>query len=460
MKIKKLLNLVICAVFASCTLAPNYEKPQVDLPLNYPSDASKAKIAIISWEKYFTSPDLQRVIRTALFNNRDLRVANLNIESVRATHGVVRANLLPTVNAVASETQQGVPAAFAGFMPKKQLKANINLAAYEIDFFGRLRSLKKAALEDYLASEQSRNVTKISLIAETANSYTQLLLDREMLKIAKQNLATQQDRLNFTKMRYENGIDSQSVFLNAKSLLETAKNNFETYKKLVKQDENALMLLMGVFEPSALPAKDIALKDIKINENLLDLVPSDSLLLRPDIKQAEYELKSANTNIGAARAAFFPSITLTGNYGYTSNAMSTLFDEKTWSFTPQVNMPLFAGGRNLFNLKIAQLRKKSEIAQYEKVIQTAFREVSDQLSERAAIVNQFESFNKILEASQKSKDISEARYMAGINSALDVLDSKIALFSAAQNQASAEKNYIANLISLYKVMGGGSELDI
>ncbi len=459
MKNKKLANLLIFAAIVSCTLAPNYHRPKVQLPLEESQDSSKKKIAVISWREYFQSADLQRVIEMALVNNRDLRVANLNIESAQATHGVARSNLLPTVNAVGFETRQGVPSGFSSFTPKKQFRANVSLASYEVDFFGRLRSLKKSALEDFLASEQARNVTRIALISETVNTYAQLLLDRELLKIAEQNAQAQSERFKFTKLRYENGIDSQTDLLNAEATIEAAKNSFETYKKLVKQDENALMLLMGTFERSALPQDEVKFSEIKINEDLLDLVPSSSLFLRPDIQQAEHSLKSANANIGAARAAFFPSITLTGNYGYASREMANLFDSKTWSFTPQVNVPIFAGGRNLYNLKLANLRKKVQIAQYEKTIQTAFREVSDQLAERDAIVNQFESFDKILKARKKENEISQVKHQVGISSALNVVDAKIAFFTAQQNQASAKKEYIANLISLYKVMGGGSELE-
>ena len=458
MKNKKLTSLLILAAIASCTLAPNYQRPKVQLPLEESHDAAKKKIAIISWKEYFQSPDLQRVIEMALVNNRDLRVANLNIESAQATHGVVRSSLLPTVNAVGFETRQGVPGGFASFTPKKQFRTNVSLATYEIDFFGRLRSLKKSALEDFLASEQARNVTRIALISETANSYAQLLLDRELLKIAEENAVAQSERFKFTELRYKNGIDSQTDLLNAEATIEAAKNSFETYKKLVKQDENALMLLMGTFERSALPQDEVKFSEIKINEDLLDLVPSTSLFLRPDIQQAEHSLKSANANIGAARAAFFPSITLTGNYGYASREMSNLLDSKTWSFTPQINMPIFAGGKNIYNLKLADLRKKVQIAQYEKTIQTAFREVSDQLAEREAIVNQFESFDKIFKSRKKANEIAEAKHQVGISSALNVVDAKVAFFVAAQNQAGAKKEYIANLISLYKVMGGGSEL--
>jgi len=259
-------------------------------------------------------------------------------------------------------------------------------------------------------------------------------------------------------MRYKVGIDSQSDLLNGESAIEEAKSNFEIYKKLVKQDENALMLLMGVFDRSALPQDEVVLSDVKIKEELLDFIPSEALFSRPDVLQAEHELKSANANIGAARAAFFPSITLTGNYGYASREMTTLFDSKTWAFTPQINMPLFAGGRNVYNLKLADLRKKVEIAQYEKAIQTAFRESLDQLAEREAVKSQMESADKILTNKKKLNDISNLKHEVGISSSLNVIEDKINFLTARQNQIIAKKDCMANLITLYKVMGGGSEL--
>ncbi len=460
MKIKKII--IISSVFAvlSCTLAPKYNRPKTpDIALEK-DDSTKKSISLISWQEYFQSPDLHRTIQTALFNNRDLRVANINIESAQATHGVVRADLLPTINAVGSQTRQGVPGTFASFMPKTQYRANISLANYEIDFFGKMRSLKKSALEDFLASTQARNVTRVSLIAETANSYAQLLLDRELLKIAEESLQEQKKRYEFSELRYKSGLDSELDLLNAQNTIEETKNNLETYKKLVKQDENALMLLMGVFERSALPQEDVTLSDVKVKEELLNFAPSQSLLLRPDVVQAEHELKSANANIGAARAAFFPSISLTGNYGYASRDAANLFNSKIWTFTPQINLPIFTGGKNIYNLKLADLRKKTEIAQYEKTIQTAFREVLDQLAERESTKNQLESFDKIYANKKRVNDVSKIKHEAGINSAVNVIDDKINFLVAKQNQLTAQKQYLANLITLYKVMGGGSELEV
>ncbi len=452
-----LRSFLIFAIISSCTLEPKYNRPKLDLPFKQP-EVPKEKITTISWERFFESEDLQRIIKLALKNNRDLKIANLNIEAVEATHSIARANLLPSFNAQGLETRQRAPKAFASFTPKKQFRANVALAAYEIDFFGRLRSLKKSALENFLASKQARNITQISLISQVVNSYAQLLLDAEVLDIMKENLKLQNDRYNFIELRYKNGIDSQDDLLNAKTLLENAKNNSEIYIKLVEQDKNALMLLTGVFNENSLP-KISSINDIKINEDLLDFIPSESLLSRPDIQQAEHQLKSANANIGAARAAFFPSISLSGTYGYASRDLSSLFDSRTWAFTPQINIPIFSGGRNIANLNIANLQKKIEIAQYEKTIQTAFSEVLDQLAERKSVTNQLEAFDEILKAREKSYKISKRKHNQGINSGLGVIDEKLSFLIAKQNQFSIKKEYIANLIALYKVLGGGSKIE-
>lgn len=457
MKIKKLLKLFLVFALTSCTMAPKYKRPENNLPFEQSSNASKKKITQITWQEFFQSPDLQRVIELALKNNYDLKIANLNIEKAQATHDIARANLLPTANAVGFETRQGVPKAFASFTPKKQFRANVSVAAYELDFFGRLRSLKKSAWESFLASQEARNVIQISLISETVNSYAQLLVDREILKIMEENIVTQTNRHQLIEKRYKNGLDSQVELLNAKNLLENAKNNRETYAKLVKQDKNALMFLTGSFDEKLLP-QDVTINDIKINEDLLDFIPSQTLLSRPDVQQAEHQLKSANADIGAARAAFFPSITLTGNYGYGSRDLSSLFSSPLWSFTPQINLPIFTGGKNIANLKIANLEKKIEIVNYEKAIQTAFREALDQLAIRETAEKQLKSFDEILTIQTKNYNLAEKKNLVGISSKLNSLDAKVSLLSAKQNQANMKKEYIANLISLYKVLGGGSDM--
>jgi multidrug efflux system outer membrane protein len=454
---RNFLNLFfIFFLIASCRLDPKYQTPKTDVPLEKSSE-EKTKISKISWKEFFKSADLQRVIQLALDNNKDLKVANLNIESTQAAYGIVRSSLLPTVSGVASKTRQGVPSAFSSFTAKKQFRANLTLSSYELDFFGRLRSLKKSALEDFLATAQARNVTEISLIAETANAYSQLLLDQKILEISEANFEAQSKKTDLIKLRYENGIDSKSTFLTALALVEAARITVDSYSKIVEQDKNSLMLLTGVFSEKSLP-KITSLDEIKIAEKTLDLIPSEVLLSRPDIKQAEHELKAANADIGAARAAFFPSISLTGNYGYGSKQLSSLFDSKAWTFAPQINLPIFSGGKNFANLKSANVQKKIEIIQYEKAIQTAFREAKDELAARESLVSQLKSSDEILDAKTEIYEISQRRNKAGIINSLDRLDSEMSMLASEEDQATTKKEYIANLINLYKVFGGGSEL--
>lgn len=448
--------LLIIGILTACTMAPDYVKPEAPVPFKESQDVNKKKIALISWREYFTSPDLQRVIQLALDHNKDLQTAALNVEIAEGTHGVARSNLLPSITGAAYETRQGVPSAFASFTPRQQFRANVGFTSYEVDIFGRLRSLKKSALEDFLATTEAKKSVELSVIAETANAYAQLLLDQHLLKIAEENVATQADSYKYIEARYKNGVDSQLTLLNAEATVEAAKSAVANYKKVVEQDKNALMTLTGVFDESSLP-KVSELNEIKINDDLLDFVPSENLLLRPDIKQAEHNLQSANANIGAARAAFFPSITLTGTYGYASRELNSLTDNSVWTFTPQINLPIFSGGRNVANLDIAHARKKVQITSYEKAIQTAFKEASNALAAREAVVDQLKSYDKILAARQKSFDLSEVKHSSGIFSAVDVINSKTTFLTAKQNQLTSQKEVLANLITLYKVMGGGAE---
>lgn len=458
MKIKNLLTTLSIILLASCTLAPKYKTPATPVPLQTSANPNKTKITTITWKEFFKSPELQNVIQLALDNNRDLKIANLNIETAQATHNIARANLLPNISAASSRTHQGVPGAFAAFTPKTQYRANLSLSSYEFDFFGRLRSLKKSALEDFLATKEAKNITEISLIAETANSYAQFLSDSKILEIATLAVEAQQKKYDFTKSKYNNGIASKPDFLDAQASLEKFKMNKETYEKIVSQDKNALMLLTGVFDEKLLPLQ-ASLEDIEINENLLELLPSDTLLSRPDIKQAEHKLKGANADIGAARAAFFPSITLTGNYGYGSQDFASLFTSKTWSFTPQINLPIFSGGRGFANLKISNVRKKIEIANYEKAIQTAFKEVLDELATRQIIENNLKSSENIFKTQEDYYKLSKLKYEVGTSAADDMLDDNLLLLSAQQDFTDIRKEYIANLINLYKVLGGGSEVE-
>lgn len=457
MKIRNLLTTLSIILLASCTLAPKYKTPTTPVTLQTSANPSKTKITTIPWKEFFKSPELQNIIQLALDNNRDLKIANLKIEAAQETHNVTRANLLPNISAIGSKTQQGVPSAFAAFTPKTQYRANLSLASYELDFFGRLRSLKKSALEDFLATKEAKNIIEISLIAETANTYAQFLSDSKILEIAALAVEAHQQKYNFTNSKYNNGVASKLDFLYAKTLLEKAKMNKANYEKIVSKDKSTLMLLTGVFDEKLLPLQ-ASLDDIEINENLLEFLPSDTLLSRPDIKQAEHKLKGANANIGAARAAFFPSISLTGSYGYGSQDFSNLFNSKTWSFTPQINLPIFSGGRGFANLNISHIRKKIEIANYEKAIQTAFKEVLDHLATRQIIENNLKSSENIFKAQENYYKLSKLKYEVGTSAADNMLNDNLLLLSAQQDFTDIRKEYIANLINLYKVLGGGSEV--
>jgi len=318
--------------------------------------------------------------------------------------------------------------------------------------------LKKLALEDYLATKEANNVLRISLISEVVNSYIQLLADLSNLKYSEEALELQNKKYQLIEKRYNTGIDSPTVFFNAKSNLENAKSSNETYKKLVAQDKNALMILIGVFDEKLLPM-ELQIDDVKINEALLDFVASKNLLLRPDVKKAEHDLKSANASIGAARAAFFPSITLTGNQGYNSRELKTLFDNPSRTFSPQINLPIFNGGANYYNLKNTNIQKKVEIINYEKAIQTAFRETLDQLSERQALESQLKSADESLKSIVKISDISDLKMQLGAINSISDIDAKLSTLSNKQSRTNVKKEYIANLITLYKVMGGGSEIE-
>lgn len=444
----------LSAALASCTLAPWYKRPESPVPLEKANDSQK-RIATLSWKEFFKTPDLQRVIQLALDNNRDMRVANLNIETAQASYGITRSALLPTINATGTETRQGVPSGFAAFTPKHQFRANVNFTNYEIDFFGRLRSLTKAALESYLSTEEARNVIRLSLIAETANAYMQLLYDREMELAAKGRLEAQETKTAMMMERYNAGINSYSDYLASKALLEATKIVHETAKRNVEQDQNNLMMLTGTSDKSSFPK--ITMDQVNLNESLLSFTPSELLLSRPDIKQAEHDLLSSNANIGAARAAFFPSISLSGTYGYASRDLNVLLDNKSWTMTPQINLPIFAAGKNWSTLKQANADKKIKIAKYEKAIQNAFKETRNELANRKLAKEQLDAAYQIFLAKSEMNHIAKKKHGEGLLNNSELADAKINMFSSNEDWALARRQYLGNMINLYKVLGGGSE---
>jgi multidrug efflux system outer membrane protein len=466
--------LLSCTVLsASCTMIPDYMRPDFaasdkwsDVP-GYNLPPGDVKAADTSWEAFFQSPQLRQVIDVALQNNTDLRQAALNIEAARATYRISRADLLPSINANGSGTYVGLSDDQMGGGSneggnddsEETYQANVGLLTYELDLFGRIRSNNRSALNEYLATEQAHAVLRNTLIAEVANAYLQLLADQKLLGLTEQTLEAQEKTHNLLQQSLEKGVGTAQDVARASTAVETARVNLHQYRRFVAQDQNALFLLMGVKQDNAaLPLG--TLDSIAIRGNLDAGMPSQVLLNRPDVKQAEYLLLARNADIGAARAAFFPNITLTGTYGFASDGLSGLFSSgatNAWTFLPQITMPIFAGGRNRANLDLSEVRKEIAVVEYEQTVQIAFREVADELAARATLDEQLKAQERLVAAAQQVYDMSRARYDVGIDSFLSVLDSQRELYTAQQNEIEIERQKLANLVNLYKALGGGAK---
>jgi len=473
MKPVKRITAVLCLhlgallYLSGCSMAPTYTRPESPAPAAWPSGPAykngEAKpgeraTAEIPWKDFFKDENLRKVVDLALANNRDLRVAALTIEKYQAMYQVQRAELFPTVNATGSGTVQRIPASVSSTgqsVISRQYSVNLGFSSYELDLFGRVRSLKDQALEQFLATEQARTSTQISLVAEVAGSYLTLAADREHLQLVKETLASQQASYDLIKRRFELGASSELDLRQAQTSVDSARADIARYTSLVAQDENGLTLLVGSPVPAELlPAKlgtAAMLKDIGPG------LPSEVLQRRPDILQAESQLKGANANIGAARAAFFPRISLTASAGTTSDQLAKLFaaGSAAWAFAPQISLPIFDGGANRANLDVAKVDKEIYVAQYEKAIQTAFKEVADALAEHGTLGDQLEAQQSLVEATSVSYNLSDARYRNGIDSYLNVLDSQRSQYAAQQNLISVSLSRLTNMVTLYKVLGGG-----
>jgi multidrug efflux system outer membrane protein len=340
-------------------------------------------------------------------------------------------------------------------MTDRQYTANLGFSAYELDFFGRVRSLKDRALEEFLGTEQARLSAQISLVAGVADAWLAIAADQEHLKLARETLANEEKSYDLVKRRFELGVSSELDLRQAQTTVESAKVDIANYTSIVAQDRNALQLLTGApFQDDLVPD---GLHPVTAMKDLSPELPSQVLLRRPDILAAENSLKAANANIGAARADFFPRITLTTSVGLGSNELSGLFKggAEMWGFAPNITLPVFDGGARKANLKVAKVDKEILIAQYEKAIQTAFREVADALAIRGTIEDQLAAQRSLVEAAAASRRLSQARYERGVDSYLAVLDSQRSLYAAQQNLITLRLVRTGNLVSLYKVLGGG-----
>jgi outer membrane protein, multidrug efflux system len=457
------MTVLAAAVLSACSLAPVYQRPDAPVASSFPAgEPLRTQAGGVSadsgWREFFGDPRLQALIEAALANNRDLRTAALRIEEARAQYRIVAADVLPTVAGTASGSRartSGAVSPTGASVVGSTYQVGLSLASFELDFFGRVRSLNDAALSQYLATEEARNAAHISLVAEVAKAYLseQALAEQEAL--ARRTLESRESAYKLAKQRFEVGASSALDLRQNEILVETARAALATLVRQRGQAANALTLLVG--RPAGDLPQGLSLSSQQIVTDLPAGLPSDLLARRPDIRANELRLKAANANIGAARAAFFPRISLTAGLGTASADLSGLFDAgtRTWSFVPQLVLPIFDAGRNQANLSITEVRKSVAVADYEKSIQVAFREVADGLVARGAIDEQAEAQRRVVEAQRDRMRLAEQRYQNGIASSLDVLDAQRELFSAEQTLVQVRLLRLTNAVDLYRALGGG-----
>ncbi|MEO6379798.1 MAG: efflux transporter outer membrane subunit, partial [Caulobacteraceae bacterium] len=430
--------LATVSLSACASMAPTYERPALPVAQAWPNGVQDgaASAGDLAWREVFEDTRLQQVIALALTQNRDLRVAVANIEKARAQYRVQRANLFPAVNVGLSESRARVPAGvsqFGGPLDTDQYNASVGVSGYELDLFGRVRSLSQAALQTFFSVEENRRAAQISLIAEVATDYLALATDQDQLKLARDTQKSRDDALTLTRKRFEGGATSQLDVRQAETLAEQARTDAATLAAQVEQDRNALRLVVGAEVPADLmPAT--GLETIRLRADLPAGLPAEVLTRRPDVLSAEHVLQGENANIGAARAAFFPRITLTGAVGSASTDLVGLFGAGTgaWSFAPQISLPIFNGGANKANLAGARASRDVAVAQYEKAIQTAFREVADALAVQATIRERIASQERLVAAAADTQRLSQARYDRGVDSYLSLLDAQRTFYGAQQ----------------------------
>lgn len=431
---------------------------KANIPDTFNSVAGKANtatgnsIAGQGWKDFFTDPRLQQLIQLGLDNNRDLRVTALNVEKAQAQYRISRNKLIPEVDASADVTR----AQTITSDPMTSYSVNMGVTAYELDLFGRIRDLKDAALQSYLASEQTRNATQISLIAQIAQGWLAISYDNAQLQLAQQTLKAQEESYKLNKRRFDVGIDSEVSVRQAQISVETARGDVASYQAKVAQDRNLLELLVGQPVPvNLLPTDQI--QQITASNVLGAGLPSDLLRNRPDIQSSEHQLYSAGANLGAARARLFPSISLTGSAGFASTDLTDLFKSGAfiWSIGPKLDLPIFDAGTRRANVKVAEADQKIALSNYEKSIQTAFKEVNDVLATRATINDRVSAQSRLVDATKTNYKLSSARFKAGIDNYLTVLDAQRSQYAAQKGLLSLQQSNLGSQIDLYKTLGGG-----
>ena len=456
---------------AGCSFIPEYSQPEMPVADAWPDKGLSANAvagqaaADIEYQDYFTSQTLQQIIAMALENNRDMRVALLNIEQARAAYRIKKSDELPVIAGSTGVSRQGVAedssSTGKAYTSDTSMTVGLGITAYELDLFGRVRSLSQSALETYLATQEAASSTRIALVAQTADAYVTLLAQIKLLQLAQETYKAQKATYDVIKSQYDAGSTDQLALAQAATSTQSAKASIYQYKRLAAQAENALVYLAGsgVYDLIKTPEDPCeSIDEIGFLGQLPAGLPSQILLARPDIQAAEHQLKAANADIGAARAAMYPTISLTGSLGFAAQGLSYLFDPSrslSWGFSPNLSIPIFNRGGLKASLDVANVNEKIAAAQYEGAIQTAFREVADQLAARKHYKGQLDAQNALVSATRKAYRLSKARYDNGVDDFLTVLDSQRSLFTAEQGAISLKQAYLSNLINLYKVMGGG-----
>lgn len=458
------LTLLLTLLLSACSFTPALVKPAAPVPAVFPmapTEPGAIQATDIGWRTMFPDARLQRLIAVALENNRDLRLATLNVEAVQAQYRIQRAARLPGIDASGQATRQrtaangpGSPSQSAGVT--EQVGVGVGLSAFELDLFGRVRSLTEAALARYLATEEGRCTAQIALVGAVADAYLAERLALEQRDLAERTLADWQQSLDLARLLRQAHQNSGLDVAQAEGQVATAEADLEARTRALAQARNALHQLTGADLPDDLP-QGLPLDREPVLSVLPAGLPSDLLMRRPDIRQAEQTMVAANADIGAARAAFFPRISLTASLGYASPAMSGLFDSqhRVWSFSPQIVQPLFQGGRLRAELRVAEVRKSSAVAEYERAIQTAFREVADGLAGQQTFGRQIAAQLQVVDSAERRAELSYLRYRAGVEGRLELLDAQRQLYAARQTLLDLRRDAFGNAVGLYKALGGG-----
>ena len=461
--------ILTVAVLTGCTMAPRYERPELPVDAAWPTSANlgaeEQDIADAAanrpWREFFADPAIATLVETAVSNNRDLRVAMLNIEKVRAQYAIQRADMLPTITVGGSGSAQYLNRTVSNrgeAVIDRMYSASVGFTAFELDLFGRIQSLKESALQRYFATEYAARGAQVSLVSEVVSAYLQLVASREMLDLARSTYENRKESYDLSLRMFEMGLTSQLTVNQTRTIVEEARVAAAQFETSTARAENALVVLLGAAIPEgvAIAAK---LGDVTRLADIPPGLPSDLLQRRPDILVAEHQLQAFNANIGAARANFFPKLSITSNMGTIAPQFHDLFSggAGTWLFQPQAVLPIFDTGRNWAMLQVSEVERDIAVAQYEKTVQTAFREVADALAQRATITEQYEAQKALVEATQATYDLSHSRYEIGLDSFINVLDAQRSLFSARQGFINTVLLRESNLLNLYKALGGGWE---